>query len=456
MGSSDDRLLIKNIGYLATMDAGRSLRRDAWVETQSGWITAIGSGKPPEYKEVGGKVIDAGGGIALPGLINTHHHFYQNLARAYTPATDLPLLPWLVCITPPFRGLTADDVFIAAKVAMAELMLSGCTTTVDHHYLFPKSGSGLIEAEFSAAVEMGMRFHAGRGSMDVASEIIPEWAIETVDEIMNDCQQLHDRYHDPARGSMNRLFLAPSALTCASHTLLTESARMAASLDLGLHTHCGETREEDQYALEHLGKRQLPFLAECGWETDRVWLAHGIHFDSGEIAHLGQRKMGIAHCPCSNMRLGSGVCRVSDLQKAGAKVGLGVDGSASNDSGHMLNEARQALLLARVTRGAGAMSTMDAIELATTEGAACIGRRDDLGSLEVGKCADLAIFPAEDLFSSGAENVFEALLLCFPRQVQTLIINGKVRVEEGRIKNLNLANLLAKHRKIADRIQNRG
>ena len=229
---------------------------------------------------------------------------------------------------------------------------------------------------------------------------------------------------------------------------------MAAALDLGLHTHCGETLEEDQYALEHLGKRQLPFLAECGWETERVWLAHGIHFDDGEIAHLGQRKMGIAHCPCSNMRLGSGICRVVDLQNSGVKVGLGVDGSASNDSGHMLNEIRQALLLARVDRGAGAMSTMEALELATLEGAACLCRSDDLGSLEVGKCADLAVFPTEDLYGSGAENALEALILCFSRQVQTLIINGRIRVQEGRIKDLDLPNLLAAHRTIASRIQN--
>ncbi len=455
MDPANSRLYIINISHLVTMDADRSIVKDAWIEITDGWITAVGSGQDQEAELKGRecKVIDARQGIVLPGLINTHHHFYQNLARAYTPATNLPLLPWLTCITPLFRNLTAEDLLIATKVAMAELMLTGCTTTVDHHYLFPPSNSGFIDAQFAAAGEMGMRFHAGRGSMDTVSKIIPSWATETVDEIMNDCQRLYDRYHDFSRGSMTRLFLAPSALTCASPDLLKESARMASSLDLGLHIHCGETLEEDQYALDHLGSRQLPFLADCGWETERVWLAHGIHFDDAEIAHLGQRGMGIAHCPCSNMRLGSGICRVGDLQKAGAKVGLGVDGSASNDSSHMLNEARQALLLARVKYGAGAMSTMDALELATTGGASCLGRGDDLGSLEVGKCADLAIFPAEDLFSSGADNAVEALLLCFPRQVETLIINGRVRVRDGRITGLDLPELLASHQTIAGRIQ---
>ena len=453
MNSASSRLRIKNIGHLVAMDAECSILKNAWIEITDGWISALGCGQPPEQESADGETIDARQGIALPGLINTHHHFYQNLARAHPPATNLALLPWLTCITPLFKTLTADDLFIATKVALAELMLTGCATTVDHHYIFPSSSAGFIDAQFEAAGELGMRFHAGRGSMDTASEIIPHWATETVDEIMHDCQRLHDRYHDPAGGSMSRLFLAPSALTCASPALYAESARLASALDLGLHTHCGETLAEDQYALDRLGRRQLPFLADCGWETERVWLAHGIHFDDGEIAHLGRRKMGIAHCPCSNMRLGSGICRVKDLQKAGARVGLGVDGSASNDSGHMLNEVRQALLLARVKYGAGAMSVMEALQLATTEGAACLDRSDDLGSLETGKCADLAIYPAEDIYSSGAENAVEALILCFPRQVDTLIINGRIRVRDGRIPGLNLDQLLATHRSIAKRIQ---
>ncbi len=453
MSPANSRLCIRNIGHLVTMDAVESIFKNAWIEIADGRITAIGCGEPPEPATTDCEIIDAHQGIVLPGLVNTHHHFYQNLARAYTPATNLALLPWLTCITPLFKNLMPEDLFIASKVAMAELMLTGCTTTADHHYLFPSARAGFIDAQFEAAKDMGMRFHAGRGSMDTASEIIPDWATESVDEIMNDCQRLRDRYHDPASGSMRQLFLAPSALTCASPTLFSETARMASTFDLGLHTHCGETLEEDQYALDHLGCRQLPFLADCGWETERVWLAHGIHFDDGEIAHLGKHKMGIAHCPCSNMRLGSGICRVNDLQNAGAKVGLGVDGSASNDSGHMLNEVRQALLLTRVKHGAGAMSVGEALQMATTEGAACLGRSDDLGSLEVGKCADVGIYPADDIFSSGAENPVEALILCFPRQVDTLIINGRIRVREGRIPGLDLDKLLASHRTAAKRIQ---
>jgi 8-oxoguanine deaminase len=443
-------LLVRNCGWVVTMDDSRRVLRDGWLLARGGFIESLGSGAPPATP--GAEVVDAGGGIVLPGLVNTHHHMYQNLARAYTPIANLPLLPWLAGLTPLWRGFTADDLHTASLVAMAELMLSGCTTTSDHHYVFPQGSGDLIDAQFAAAAALGLRFHGARGSMDTASELIPHWAVQPIDEILRDSERLAARYHDAARGAMSRLVLAPCAMTSASPDLYQESAAIARRRGLHLHTHCAETVAENDLAVAREGARPLQLLEKVGWGDERVWFAHGIHFDDAEVAHLGRQRMGVAHCPCSNMRLGSGVCRVRDLQQAGAAVGLGVDGSASNDSGHMLNEARQALLLARVVHGAGVMTPDEALALATRGGARVLGRADDLGSLEPGKCADLAVFPATDLFSSGAENPVDGLVLCFPRQVQTLIVHGVVRVRDGGIPGIHLPALLAQHGRIARRI----
>jgi 8-oxoguanine deaminase len=443
-------VLVRNCGWLVTMDDARRVLRDGWLVTRGGLVESLGTGPPPAV--AGAEVVDARGGIVLPGLVNTHHHMYQNLARAYTPIANLPLLPWLAGLTPLWRGFTADDLHTASLVAMAELMLTGCTTSSDHHYVFPKGTSELIDAQFAAAAELGLRFHGARGSMDTASGLIPDWAVQPIDEILRDSERLAARYHDPARGAMTRVVLAPCALTSASADLYRESAAIAGHHGLHLHTHCAETIAENDLAESQLGARPLQLLERIGWAGERVWLAHGIHFNDSEVAHLGRHRMGIAHCPCSNMRLGSGVCRVRALQAAGAGVGLGVDGSASNDSGHMLNEARQALLLTRVVHGAAAMTPGEALELATRGGARVLGRADDLGSLEAGKCADVAIFPVTDLFSSGAENPVDGLVLCFPRHVETLIVHGVVRVREGRLPGVDLSALMAKHGRIARRI----
>ncbi|HVU17563.1 MAG TPA: 8-oxoguanine deaminase [Candidatus Didemnitutus sp.] len=443
-------LLVRNCGAIATMDPAHKVLRDGWIHCRSGRIVQVGSGVVPSIE--GAQVVDARGGVALPGLINTHHHMYQNLARAYSPIANVPLLPWLAGLTPLWRHFKSEDLGVATQVALAELMLTGCTTTTDHHYVFPPDCGDLVGAQFAAAAEMGIRFHASRGSMDKASDLIPEWAVQPVDVILRDSERLISRHHDAAADSMNRVVLAPCAMTSVSTELFRECANLARHHGLQLHTHCGETIAENDLAVKLTGMRPLEWLETVGWAGENVWLAHGIHFDDAGIAHLGRHRMGVAHCPCSNMRLGSGVCRVYDLQRAGARVGLGVDGSASNDSGHMLNEARQALLLARVTRGAGAMTPMEALHLATMGGAEILGRSADLGSLEAGKCADIAIFPATDLFSSGAENIVDALVLCFPRPVDTLIVNGRVRVSEQGIRGLDLAALLGRHAKIARRI----
>jgi 8-oxoguanine deaminase len=436
-------LLIKNIGYLVTMNAGREILRDAWLLARGGFIEALGTGEPPA-SAAGLLVHDASGGIATPGLINTHHHFYQTMARAYTPGNNSPLLPWLAAMNRLWQPFTAEDLYLCTQLALAEMMLTGCTTAADHHYVVPQGSGDNFAAQFAAAEQLGVRFHGGRGSMDTPSELIGAWAIQTADEIMTDCDRLRRDFHDPCPGSFRQVFLAPCAATSASRELLQASAAYAREYDLGLHSHCGETVDEDRYSLERFGARPVGYFADCGWDFEGVWFAHGIHFNDAEIAWLGARRIGVAHCPYANMRLGSGICRVNDLRAAGAKVGIGVDGSASNDSGHVLGELRQALMLCRVRYGAESMSALDALALGTTGGADLL-RRSDLGALEPGRCADLAIFPAVDLFSSGCENPVDALLLCWPRQVESLVIGGRVRIAGGTLADLDLADLIVRH-----------
>ena len=444
------RTLLKNIGHLVTMDAGRRILRGAWILAEDGIVRSLGTGPAP--RSAGAEVVDARGGIAVPGLINTHHHMFQNLARAFSPIASLPLLPWLAGHMPLWRRFDPDDLHLATQVACAELMLSGCTLTSDHHYLFPRDGSaGMLDAGFAAAAEMGIRYVGCRGSVNLPSDIMPEWACQDLDVILTDCQRLHDRFHQRGRGAMSQVAFAPCTVFGCSGEHYRESARLGRSLGVRLHTHCGETIPENRDAMKALGSRPLPYMARHGWEGDDVWLAHGIHFNDREVARLGRTGTGVAHCPCSNMRLGSGVCRVNDLRRSGSPVSLGVDGSASNDSGHLINEARLALLLTRVVHGAEAMTPEQALEMATLEGARNLGRLADLGSLEVGKCADIAVFPAEDLYSNGAHDPVHGLVLCHARQVDALIVHGRVRIREGRLLGVDLPSLLARHRKAARR-----
>ena len=440
--STPGDLLIRNIGHLVTMNAERTVLREAWLLARNGFIVDLGTGEPPPVENI--SVHDALGGIATPGLINTHHHFYQTMARAYTPGNNLPLLPWLSHMNRLWQGFTSEDLHLCSLLALAEMMLTGCTTAADHHYVVPIGSGDCFAAQFRAAERLGVRFHGGRGSMDVSSSIIGDWAIQPLDTILDDCNRLRQEFHDPIPGSFRQVFLAPCAATSASRELLNASAAYARTHSLGLHSHCGETMDEDVYSQQRFGCRPVEYFADCGWDFEGVWFAHGIHFNDEEVRWLGERRIGISHCPYANMRLGSGICRVNDLQAAGAKVGIGVDGSASNDSGHMLGELRQALMLCRVRYGAESMTALDALALGTTGGADLL-RRHDLGILEVGRCADVAIFPPVDIFSSGCENPVDALLLCWSRQVESLIIGGHVKITRSDFVDLDLAEIIAKH-----------
>ncbi|HKJ89584.1 MAG TPA: amidohydrolase family protein, partial [Oceanipulchritudo sp.] len=338
-------LLIKNIGWLGTMDGENRLLRGGYILIKGGFISSLGTGEIPAWD---GPVLDAGGGIALPGLINLHHHLYQNLARAYSPVCNLSLLPWVREMNKLWDGFTVDDLVVATRTGLVELMLSGCTTVLDHHYVFPQGGGDMIAGQFAVAGELGIRFIAGRGSFDTGDNLMPPWAVESTDRILEDCERLIQTYHDREPGSYRQIALAPTGPLVVSPRLLRESAAMAIRHQAVITTHNCESADELPWAMEKVGCTPFEHLLECGWGDGRTVLAHSIQMDDTAVALAGRHRIGVAHCPCSNMRLGSGICRVQDLRKAGAHVGLGVDGSASNDSGHLLNEARQCLYLSRV------------------------------------------------------------------------------------------------------------
>lgn len=448
-----DSLLIRDIHTLVTMaDDGQDLR-NAYLYAEDGKILLVGHGAPPR-KLRATCTIKAPTCVALPGLINTHHHLVQTLTRACTAAANAELFDWLRTLYPLWSRIDEEAVHVAALVGMAELMLSGCTTTSDHHYLFPRGRKNLIDAEISAARKLGIRFHATRGSMSVGASkggLPPDNVVQDEDTILEDCERVIRCYHDPRPGSMLQVALAPCSPFSVSERLMRESAEMAARFDVRLHTHLAETRDEDAYCRKHFGKRPLEFLESVGWLQSRTWVAHGVHFTPSEVKRLGRVGVGVAHCPTSNMRLGSGLAPALALLRAGSPVGLGVDGSASNDSSNMLAEARQALLLNRLGHGAAALTVRQALHMATVQGARCLGR-SDLGSLEPGKRADVALFDLRNPAYSGAEDALSALLLCAPTPVRTLVIEGRVVVEDYSLHTVAMEPVYARHRRIASRV----
>jgi 8-oxoguanine deaminase len=446
-------LLIRNIHTLALMDRGNNVLRDGYIYVENGAIAQVGSGVRGLPRA--DRVIRSPHSVAIPGLVNTHHHLYQTLTRAFAPAANAELFDWLRTLYPIWARLDEEDVHISALAGMAELLLSGCTTTTDHHYLFPHGCGDLIDAQISAARQIGIRFHPTRGSMSVGRSkggLPPDSVVQHEALILEDCERVIDRYHDSAPGSMLRVALAPCSPFSVSPQLMRESARLARRHGVRLHTHLAETRDEETYCLERFGKRPLDLLEDVGWLSNDTWLAHGIHFNRREVARLGRAGVGIAHCPSSNMRLGSGCAPVIALRRAGCPVGLGVDGSASNDSSHMLAEVRQALLLQRLRHGAGAITAGDVLRMATVEGARCLGR-DDIGSIEPGKRADIALFDLRGVGYSGAGDAVCALVLCAPATVHTLVVEGRVVVDGGELKTVALESVLRRHRRAAARLQ---
>jgi 8-oxoguanine deaminase len=452
MMKAANSLLIRNIHTLVTMNADAEQIRDAFIYAENGEIKLVGS-KPPRGLRPA-RTIDASTCIAVPGLINTHHHLFQTLTRACTAAANAKLFDWLVTLYPLWSRIDEESTHVAALAGMAELMLSGCTTSSDHHYLFPHGQTKLIDAQIAAARKIGIRFHATRGSMSVGESqggLPPDCIVQDDDTILADSERVIRKYHDPRPGSMLQIALAPCSPFSVSERLMRDTAVMAERHNVRLHTHLAETRDEEAYCREHFGKRPLEFLDSVGWLTDRTWVAHGVYFTSSEVKRLGRAGVGVAHCPTSNMRLGSGLAPVLGLRRAGCPVGLGVDGSASNDSSNMLAEARQALLLNRLGHGAAALTVQETLRMATVEGARCLGR-GDIGSLEPGKRADVALFDLCHAAYSGAEDAVSALLLCAPTTVKTLVIEGRVVVDNHELTTVRMEPVLKRHRRLAAQV----
>lgn len=428
-----DLFLLENAEPLVTMNARREVLARGWVAAREGMIVAVGGGAAPDAIDGAPRAawrrLDAAGCVVLPGLINTHHHLFQTRTRAWPGAIDAGLFDWLRALYPVWARLRDTDIHRAALVGLRELLRSGCTTTSDHHYLFPRGASAeLIDITIEAAREAGIRFHATRGSMSRSAKdggLPPDEVVQDPDTILADSERLIRAHHDPRPGALVRVALAPCSPFSVSPELMRDTATLARAHGVRLHTHLAETRDEDAYCQAVYGKRPLDFLEECGWLGPDVWLAHGVHFRDDEIARLGRAGAAVAHCPSSNMRLGSGICRVRDLRAAGCAVGLAVDGSASNDSSHLLAELRQALLLHRVVGGPAAMTVAEVLEMATLGGAACLGR-DDLGAIAPGRACDLALFALDDLGYDTAGDRVAALVLCHPHRARAVVVGGRV------------------------------
>ena len=427
-------LLIKNLDAVVTCDASDSMPQQVDLLCENGLITKIGPGLDVQAN----RVIDASGMIAYPGLVNAHHHLYQVFSRNLPEVQNLELFDWLVALYEVWKNLTEKTEYLASLTAMGELVKNGCTTIFDHHYVFPAGGGDLLEAQWQAAQELGVRMHFSRGSMDRSRKdggLPPDSVVQTVDEIMKDSVRLIEKYQDTSFGSMKRIALAPCSPFSVSEDLLKESAVLARQYHVRLHTHLCETKDEENYTLEKVGLRPLAYMEKLGWVGDDVWYAHGIHFNTEELQLLAQTGTGVCHCPISNMKLSSGIARIPEMLEMNIPVGLGVDGSASNDGSNLLEEIRVAYLLHRLNSSDKAPSGYDILKMATMGSARLLGRDKEIGSLETGKCADLFLVKASRLELVGAMYDPKSVLgtVGLKGAVDYTIVNGEVAVENGRL-----------------------
>ncbi len=437
-------ILIRNADVVVTMDGARSEISRGDVLVRGGVIAAVGQGL-----ERKGRVVEAAGCVVTPGLVNTHHHLYQTLTRAVPGGQDALLFGWLKTLYPIWAKFGPEEMFVSAQVGLAELALSGCTLTSDHLYLFP-NGSRLDDT-IAAAREVGLRFHPTRGAMSIgesAGGLPPDSLVEREAAILEDCIRVVDTHHDAGEGAMVRVGLAPCSPFSVSRDLMREAAVLARDKGVMLHTHLAENDEDIAYSLAKFGCRPGQYAEDLGWTGADVWHAHCVKLDAGEIDLFARSGTGVAHCPCSNCRLGSGIAPVRALRDAGVKVGLGVDGSASNDAGNLVQEARQALLLQRVARGADAMSAREALEVATLGGAQVL-RRPDCGSLEVGKRADIAIWDVSGVEAAGSWDPVASLILCGPTRVRDLFVEGRAVVQGGVVTTIDLPKVIARQNQLA-------
>mgnify|MGYP000187056441 CR=1 FL=1 len=448
-----ETLLLKDVDLLVTMDDQDRRIPNGWLFARGGVVEGLGSAE--EVPPAADRVLDARGMIVLPGLVNTHHHLYQTLTRAVPAAQDATLFQWLKTLYPIWAGLTPEAVYTSALVGLAELMLSGCTTASDHLYIYPNGCR--IDDEIRAAQEIGIRFHASRGSMSLGESkggLPPDRVVEDEDFILKDTQRAIETYHDPQPFAMLRIVVAPCSPFSVTPDLMRQAAALARSYGVHLHTHLAETLDEEAFCLRQFGHRPVGYAEELGWVGNDVWYAHGVHINGAEIGLLARTGTGVCHCPSSNMRLASGIAPVRAYLDAGVRVGLGVDGSASNDSSHLLAEARMALLLQRVSGNPAGLSAREALWLATRGGAQVLGR-DDIGQLAPGKAADFIGIRLERLDFAGAlHDPLAALVFCTPQRVDLSVINGRVVVEDGQLLTVDLGPLVERHNRIARELVN--
>ena len=457
-------LLVRNASLLATFDDQEREIVDGGLYIRDGFIQQIASTN--ELPDTADEVLDLTGHVLLPGLINTHHHFYQTLTRAVPAAQDANLFNWLVTLYPIWARMQPEDIYISTITALAELALSGCTTAADHLYIFP-NGSRLDD-QIQAGLDIGVRLHASRGSMSRGESqggLPPDSVVEAEDFILKDSQRLIDQYHDPNPGSMTQVVLAPCSPFSITGDLMMASAALAREYGVQLHTHLAETEDEEQFCIELFGHRPVAYMEQVNWIGSDVWFAHSVHVNDEEIAQYAMTGCGVAHCPSSNMRLASGIPPILKMLTSGVKVGLGVDGSASNDGSHMLGEVRQAMLLSRLAAGLeGAslsgedssplMTARQALRIATRGSAAVLGR-DDIGSLEVGKCGDFFAVNLQQLNFSGAlHDPLAALVFCSPVTTDYTVVGGKFIVKEGQLQTVELQPHIEKHNERAIRLLN--
>jgi 8-oxoguanine deaminase len=399
-------------------------------------------------------IFDARDHVIIPGLINTHHHFYQTLTRAFPAALNKPLFPWLQSLYPVWAGLTPDMVDLSSRLALYELLLSGCTTAADHHYLFPAGLEDAMDVQAAAFAATGVRGVITRGSMCLGQDqggLPPNQVVQSEDDILADSERVIARHHDAAEGAMLQIALAPCSPFSVTPQVMRDSATLAQQHNVRLHTHLAETTDETAFCQQAFGMSPLDYLESVGWLHERVWLAHGIHFDETEIARLGKNGVGICHCPSSNMILASGICPVPALENAGAPVGLGVDGSASNDGSNMIQELRMAFLLQRLQHGAEVVTHESALRWATQGSARCLGRQD-IGEIAPGKRADLALYKLDELRFSGSGDPLAALILCGAHKADHVMVAGQWRVTRGELPGVDIEKLQTEHRRAAARL----
>ena len=449
-----ETLLMKNVKYLVTCDDNDRLMTDINMLVTDGVITYIGT-----EEKTADKVIDASRMVVYPGLINSHHHLYQTFTRNLPQVQNMELFPWLKTLYEIWKGIDGDSVYYSSLTGMGELLKTGCTTCLDHHYVFPEHSAGvLLDAQFAAADALGIRMAATRGSMDLSVKdggLPPDSVVQTIDEILRDSQAVVEKYHDFSRYSMHTVALAPCSPFSVTGGLLRESAVLARSLGVRLHTHLAETKDEEAFTLEHYGMRPLAYMESLGWIGDDVWYAHGIHFNTEELELLAATGTGVAHCPVSNMKLSSGIARIPEMLRMGVKTGLAVDGSASNDGSNMLEEMRVAYLLHRLNSSSEAPSGYDILKMASRGSASLLGR-EELGHLAEGMAADFFAISLDRIELVGGQYDPKSLLSCigFKGAVDYTVVNGKVVVEQGRLVNVEEEKIVSKANAAVEKLLN--